>query len=239
MAGGVTYLRPSADVSIQHTLYPTDSAAAYILINEAEPDEASTLLEHIFVAGDTSTYAKSSSFKFSCTDALHPNSKIISAKLYIRHGNDSVSSTDATLTNYRVGATVNIDSDVSKTYALEDSLMFDSLNYTTNYTDITDIAKNKPVSANFTITLTQLCDNCEVYTTTGANYSEKEYTEAGRAITTAWVEVEYTTDIGVHRKINGEWKAATAAYRKVNGAWSEISEEECKTVLSSNLIKKA
>lgn len=43
IAGSLT-LRPSADISVEHTLYPSDSTAAYLLINEEVADDSSTYI---------------------------------------------------------------------------------------------------------------------------------------------------------------------------------------------------
>lgn len=184
----ILYLRPSADISINHSLYPADSTAAYLLIGEEEPDGASTYISHTFVADDTSTYSKSSSFRFSCAN-LPQTYRIKSAKIiYINY---SVLGYAATLTNYRVTATISVDGSETKIYVTS-TYNPDGDYYADGcYADITDIIKNKSLSSNITVTLTQECDDCETYTYTGDNKGNIDYTTAEKRITTAWIEVEY------------------------------------------------
>lgn len=239
MADGVTSLRPSADVSVGFVLEPAESTAGYLLINEESPDGSTTCLQHTFNSEDTSSFSESSTFKFACVDAQLLSCRIKSAKLYVAYGMAQLGSQVATLTNFRVDAMIAVDGVVSKTYSVTgtDGNGFIDLQYASYFADITDVLVNKSLSSDYTVTLTLICDNCETYRTEDTQV--KTYTTNTKSITTAWIEVEYTTDIGVHHKANGAWVAATAAYRKVNGAWSEITEDECKAILSSNLIKKS
>ena len=58
-------------------------------------------------------------------------------------------------------------------------------------------------------------------------------------VTQIYLELDYEGgDIGIHKKVNGTWKAATAAYKKVSGAWTEISADECKAYLASSFVTK-
>lgn len=52
------------------------------------------------------------------------------------------------------------------------------------------------------------------------------------------VVYEDITNIGIFDKVGGAYKAATAAYRKTGGAWSEITEDEAKTILKNNTIRR-
>jgi hypothetical protein len=59
-------------------------------------------------------------------------------------------------------------------------------------------------------------------------------------ITQAYIEVLYddVENVGIYDKINGKQKAATATYQKFNGTWSEIPEDEAKTIIKNNTIKR-
>ena len=63
---------------------------------------------------------------------------------------------------------------------------------------------------------------------------------SGLGVTQIYLEldVETVTDIGIHHKVNGTWKAATAAYKKTNGVWAEITADECKAYLASSFVTK-
>lgn len=63
---GTFVLRPSADISVGHNLYPTDSSAAYLLINEEESDGNAT-----YIASDIGEGAIATS-KFALSTADLP-----------------------------------------------------------------------------------------------------------------------------------------------------------------------
>lgn len=67
-----------------------------------------------------------------------------------------------------------------------------------------------------------------------------QYTYTEVRLSQLYLEIDYNEilDIGVHKKVNGEYKAANAAYRKIGGSWVEITEDECKSILKSNTIIK-
>jgi hypothetical protein len=69
--------------------------------------------------------------------------------------------------------------------------------------------------------------------TQGANPKKRSV-----SVTQAYIELEYEyiLDIGIHRRVGGVVKAATAAYRKVGGTWQEIDEAEAKDILNNNII---
>ena len=63
---GTFVLRPSADISVGHNLYPTDISAAYLLINEEESDDDAT-----YIASDKGEGAIATS-KFALSTADLP-----------------------------------------------------------------------------------------------------------------------------------------------------------------------
>jgi hypothetical protein len=79
-----------------------------------------------------------------------------------------------------------------------------------------------------------ICDSVEVHSTNNG----KSYTSANRTISTAWIEIETYDSNGIYDKVNDNYKASTNAYKKVMGVWIEIPENEAKTILKSNNIRR-
>jgi hypothetical protein len=78
-------------------------------------------------------------------------------------------------------------------------------------------------------------------------YAEGYYSRNETKITTAtndakvsqvYLEVVYQDILGldVYRKEGDSWKQVQAAYQKQNGSWVEISENECKSILSNATV---
>lgn len=59
-------------------------------------------------------------------------------------------------------------------------------------------------------------------------------------LTQTFLEITYNdvVNIGIYEKAGGKQIPSTVAYQKVNSSWSEISEEEAKTILKNNTIRR-
>lgn len=224
-------LRPSKDIIVNHTKYPEDSPSAYGLINEEVPDDFATYIFLAMIADKEETWECLSSFVFSTV--LPPSKgRLKKAKIIIKEGLKTPSGT--TIENYRVIASIKIGSE-TKDFVINtrESDIGEEIQLFTQSADITEFIMKNPYLSSYEVTLTQMCDSVE--------YSEegyKTYDTVSRLITTAWIELDFEDSIGVCDKINGTYKAATAAYKKVGGAWSEITEDECKEVLKNNTIRR-
>ena len=75
---------------------------------------------------------------------------------------------------------------------------------------------------------------------TSLGSSQKSGSTASAYITQAYLEIIYedALSIGVSHKVDGEWKQAQSAYQKQNSVWVEITEDECKNLLSNSLCGK-
>ena len=226
MATGVIYLRPSADISVGHVKTPSDSASAYLLINEEVSDGATTHIDLNIKGDNGATGSATSQFSMSGNLPENPKYTITGAKCGISaalgdaqtSGNNSVT---ATFTINGTNYTAVQNSSMTKEYLLFELDMPDVVSAINEY--VTQQGTFPAV----TVSLTSAG-------TSGGSSSNKEYTVL--MVSQIYLELSYDaqTDIGVHMKINGEWKAATQAYRKVNGAWVEIIADECKTILQNS-----
>ena len=225
MASGVSYLRPSADISLGHDIYPTSgTSTGFDRINEEVNDGHSTHITSI-VKGESGTVGSATS-QFAMSGIIPDGSKCTGAKWHIvaRAGD-----TDE-VTNCTAVAGFTVDGAV---YTSTISIT-DMSTYTPYSADVSGLpgAINTYILQNGTfpaVTLTLTSNG--VSAGSGAN---KEYTVM--EITQVYLELSYEeqTDIGVHVKIGGTWTGATQAYKKVNGAWVEITTDECKTILQNS-----
>ena len=224
-------LRPSQDITVNHTKYPEDSSSAYVLINEEVPDDSATYIFLAMIADEEETWKCSSSFVFSTV--LPPSKgRLKKAKIIIKEGIRTL--TGANAENYRVIASIKIGSETKDFFInTRESEIGEEVGLFTQSADITDFVIKNPFLSSCEVTLTQRCDSVKE-----VESGYKTYDQVVRLITTAWIELEFQDSIGVHEKNNGTYKAATTAYKKIDGAWTEISEDECKEILKNNDIRR-
>lgn len=220
MASGTLTLRPSADISIGHILYPAGSTAAYLLINEETSDNSSTYIRSD--KGDSSV--ATSKFALSISGQL-PAKKFTVSNVVLHFDPYSSSSVECTAYN-------EFNLEINGISSGRQSSDERSKESTLTFTDVIPVI-NDFLAVNGTlppITLTVISHG-------GHQITETKVSDASMGITQAYLTVSYDeiTDIGIHHKVNGSWVAATAAYRKVNGAWVEISADECKAILRNSV----
>ena len=211
------YLRPSADISIEHGLYPAESTSAYSLINEEINDGSATYISHTFDANDATTWSKTSSFVFSASQNM-PSSdlyKIKQAFFYTDEGTN-VELTAATLENYCIEVTIRIDDN--------NVITIDNVNGGVYFTNLINIS-SFPQSVS--VTVTTKCDSC----TAGSKSSTTT-----RLLTQLYIEIVYETHI--RRKVNDVigWRVADIVYQKINNTWTQI--DNYYEPLQSKLIAK-
>ena len=249
MAAQKVILRPISDISAvkgtidagtnrSYSTFPEGTTNLYTLVGEAVADDDATYIEH----ASSEAIGCDWIYTFGLnTSGIPNNAKITSVTMYIRgkhsvYGNYAYARLAIVVNGvvyYHVGSKEDA-SDFGLTTTDPDSITTSI--YGTKSKTLTDdgiTAINNYIQSNKKLPTLQYA--VQVYEKKSGSQG-KDY---NYRFTQCHVEIEYTTDIGVHHKANGAWVAATAAYRKVNGAWSEISEDECKAILSSNLIKKA
>lgn len=75
--------------------------------------------------------------------------------------------------------------------------------------------------------------------TTGAYNSEKD-ASAEAKVSQVFLDLvlDKNLSLGIYDKVGGEQRPVTTAFKKVNGSWSEIAEDEAKTILKNNTIRR-
>ena len=228
MATGTVYLRPSADVSLEHTIYPTTLSAGYLAISEEICDNDSTYIEVSTSATSNSITASGTSrFRFSIKDTKKITSVTSASLVLYTHSNNANNNRDLTATVYINGEKCSeVESDV-----YEDGVYIEERFELANEAS----ALNKNLSAGELPPVEVEIYTKGVYKSDTSKASNKT---VSFNISQVFIELEceYEAGLNIYHKQNGVWKQAQAAYKKQNGAWVEITEDECKVILQSGLI---
>lgn len=230
MATGTVYLRPSADISLGHPVYPETLTAGYLAICEEVSDGKAT---YIGVSDATSDFSYTSNFKLSL-DGDYKIKNVLSATFkfsggvsgYYIEGNEAIAKCECTVLFN--GVEVFSDYDVSGDYSTHTGL---------TDADMSDLtaAFNSYIGQNGAETIPEI-------TVTILNSFQKGSSKGTLYSYTSQVaiklECEYEAGLNIHHKLNGTWLQAQAAYQKQNGAWVEITEDACKSLLSNSLCDK-
>lgn len=220
MATGTLILRPSADISVEHFLYPANSdVPAYQRINEEVSDGESLYIRTNSIGGIEIATSK---FKLSNTTQLNKSFIITSVSIM---GDPIGTGTEKTAKNeFRL----EINGVETESFLAE----------TGKDIDISVSVPGVIDSINEYVATHETLPNINIIITSYIVPSNKSSSDSGVSQIYVAMGYEEITDIGIHKKINGTWVAATAAYQKVNGAWVEITEDEAKSILQSSFCTK-
>lgn len=226
MATGKFYIRPSADISLEHPVYPDTLGAGYLAINEEVSDGTATYIG--LTSNPNSDLEWSSSFKMSLFGDKEIT-KVISATLRYDGEVDRGARLSANWIYFYI-------SDEEVWYSYHNNMTDGSKYDGVSDADMPDVvsALNSHIEANgsgipeITLVVSSNCSRND-----GTKYISKTYV----SYIAIELECEYTAGLNIHRKVNDNWVQAQAAYQKQNGSWVEITEDECKAILQSNGIK--
>ena len=251
MATGTFYLRPSADISLGHPVYPETLTAGYLAINETVSDATATYIG--FAAPPGAVVAYTSEFALSMTDSPRIT-RIISAKIggdgSVHDGSQNSGSAICTIKLYVSDSLITTITEESmcpsggstRNDLRQDGNYLKEIGTTEGWYDHADIydyrtflttINNALVSGSFPSVTVEITNSTDDGITTGTksggvvSYVSQFYIE---------LECEYEAGLNIHHKVNGSWLQAQAAYQKQNGAWVEITEDACKEVLQNNLL---
>lgn len=225
MALNTTRIKPCADISGKHTLFPEDSGAAYLLVSEAVADGDATYICH----GDgTSGEDVDSAFKLTLSDMpLVYNLVAASVSLNTRCDSVNGSGGDGVLvrcaikmngTEYILNTTEQMDHYIYKTNSIEVS----DTQFITDFNDYLDVNKTSP--------------EIELYITTSFIPHDSGKGLQYYAFHISQVYMTLTYDTGIQRKIGNSWVRIKEAYQKQSGKWVEIDKDVCKSIIQSNFL---
>ena len=238
MATGTFYLRPCADISLGHPVYPETLTAGYLAINEEVSDEASTYI------GVTTAPDGDLSYSSSFSMALAENAKItkILTATLVYHGvvesNRSSDSGDPSSCT----CTVNISgsSVFSGTYQHStNSQGSDNVSDTLTDADMPNVvtAINNYITVNGVGAMPEI--TIDITNFARQNNGTKNINQSYVTQVAIELECEYVAGLNIHTKSNDTWLQAQKAYQKQSGAWVEITEDECKAILQNNLLSSS
>lgn len=236
MATGTFYLRPSADISVEHTKVPKDSAA-YLLINEVTYDEFATYISTA-TGGTDSSITTSDVSKFSLSGNMPTDKfKITAVRIVMVHR----ASLDGSAYNTFGFALDDVEVYGNKITLPETTSTADDGSTVYVWKTNTETYDNNSEIVSYLnswITENKTFPNLIISTEAQASGTSKQSGSSTVSITQVYVEIDYTTDLGlnIHRKVGDAWVQTQSAYQKQNGVWIEITEDACKEILQNNLL---
>ena len=251
MATGTFYLRPSADISLGHPVYPETLAAGYLAINEKTSDGLSTYIGFSSPPGQAVSYTS----KFEMTanelkDITNITSVYLGGESRIEPGQAS-DHTGCNITIYvsnkiitTIESYVWYASDGGRGYVYQDGtlvvgdLLSGDLFYGStklDYTKLINTINDAIALGEFPSIAIEITNFTESTSTATKNGGVKSYVSQ----VYLQLECEYGSGLAIHTKQNDTWLQAQKAYQKQSGTWVEITEDDCKGILQSNLIVKS
>ena len=228
-------LRPSADVLLEHSVYPDASAPGYLQIRDEKCDEEST---YIFLSVEGGDYATAtSSFKMSASNIINKPSFVTNAIFVICPNYTDV-------LKGRNNVTVSVFINGAKIVAWDEALVWGTTNtdvkddfqpITKELTDVIFVI-NEYISSTGALPDVEISISSQVSGT--ANNEKSSDAPKTQKISQIYIELicEVEENIGIFDKINGTYKASSRVYKKTDNLWSEISDTEAKTILKNNDI---
>lgn len=229
--GGSLILRPSADISAEHTI-PSGFSGVYQLINEEVADDATTCIGTGTVKGEAEN---TDTVDLTSTVALiggaFSKKNAVSMRLVFRVNIENPTTYGEAQVKCAITAggavvaftTAADTADVYETYITEAIEP-----YSTIIQDINSYVKSNEVLPEIELSI-------NTYAESNGSGNGKTGNPSSAYITQAYLELYYEDDLGfnIHRKVNGTWLQVQAAYKKQSGVWVEITEDECKQELNN------
>lgn len=208
MAKAYFYIMPSADISVEHELFPADSPNAYSLINDRDFADT-TYIQTTGVAGETITHT--SSFRMSGIKPLDARC-ILNVEIYAGFLTNGTGSTSITAT---------VDGKIFEFEALPDKF-----SYYANQS-FTDTIKQYDILPEIIITLKSSA-------TTTADAKSSSY----QRLYAIYIEVTYSNGINrkvnnewkrsnaVYQKVNGVWEQIENGYEAVGSRLHKMGHHQ-------------
>lgn len=248
MATGTLYLRPCADISLGHPVYPETLGAGYLAINEEVSDGKTTYIGYLdYTTEETVSCTSKFKLSFSKPTKITNVSSVRTGGYGDCYKASTAGNESKTDINFYVAGTF-VASIYSWYYryigymASEESgtvcKSSDADDYLTGYWYSNHELPSLVSAINDYITSTGEFPDIIVEITNsvygGTGSSKASYLPCAY-VSQLYLEVDcdYQSDIGVHHKVNGSWKAVNKAYQKQNGSWVEITGDQCKSIIAS------
>lgn len=226
MALNKFYLRPVADISLQHALYPEDSTTGYNLINEEVYDEEATYIYHNVLAdAEEETLVSTFSLGGNIPSNYTPVASWLSAK-FIAPSYDSDYSVKVFFNNILQGELYCPHTSFNLTLSPENVSIF-RLNLEK---PLKEYIKQNGYTETLPVTI-------EITTHHAANTGNKT-SDYQMKIGQVYIEIEYTDYNQSYIKYGTEWAKPVTAYKKNNGQWEELIEDDFLDNIQNNTFLK-
>lgn len=231
-------LRPSEDVELTTIwLNPDDSTNAYSLINETVSDESAT---HIATYSSNTGIAGFKLFGELPNKTIRIASITLHASAYCHADNAGQVGT----TRAGLSAAIKLDNiETNKTQIKEhQNGSGTGYEFTTASLNSLDLKKeiNKKIlkeNSNQCILDTILYLYLSAYGVQEGNDMKGGGYHAAMEVSQAYIELLYEeAGLNIYTKSSNVWHQAHSAYQKRNGSWVEITEDECKSILSNATV---
>lgn len=232
-ATGTFYLRPSADISLTHPVVPDTLGAGYLAINEVVSDGAATYIG-VDEITDGTGFDYTSTFKMSL-DCEYKIKSILSAKFIFNgtvSGGSTVTQGASNIAHCECIVTLNGENvfsgeryeqggDGKASDTLSNADMPNFVSVLNNFFNTNNVGNMPDIVININNSLAVNGGKG------GTSYVSQVAIE---------IECEYISGLNIHHKIDCVWKQVQAAYQKQNGSWVEITEDECKSIMSNAVV---
>jgi hypothetical protein len=240
MATNTVYLKPSADILLEHNVYPETLSAGYLAISEEVNDEGSTYIEMRNADTENSLIVESS-FKLSM-DTTYRITNINSMMFKI--WSDGRGVTDTYTVKDKNGNILWYVEATRYTDMTNDELVDQNGNVIDTYdggkttgtydcSSLVSILNNLITQSDFKNDFPDLTLHITTNLQAGTSKSD-QFTRISQFV--FMLECECASNTDINYKANGTWMPVKTVYRKVDGAWTEMTVDECKNLLSTNLL---
>lgn len=241
--GGTSIYRPVADISAGHEI-PNGFSGVYQLLNEAVPDDDASYISSFDEARDTDE-PESPTEKTSKVDigfSLPRRTNLIQLRPVVRALLKGTKSAFVDVDSAQTIITVSVG-DASESFIAEffdhtnqsfiDNAVYNTFEGAFDYDSPVVEAINSYYSRYNEAPLVEV----SVYTRASGSEKSgyKEGYSADCRVTQVYLEAVYEEKQGMnmYRHNGSTWKQVQVTYQKQNGVWVEITEHECKSILSN------
>lgn len=219
MAENIIIFRPSADIQLQHTVFPSGLTAGYLAINDIESDGVST-----FISGGSDD---KSVFQFY---GEYP-SNIIN----VLNGLIFLDFTEADMLSDALRGEVYVE------LYVDGVVLSEYYSEVYSYPSVIEVSNGDIQKINEYILLNKKMPDIWLSVRFDVEVQSNESGKGGggeTGLTKMQVQLGYQQKFGIFQKMNNSYKHAIHSYKKIDGAWSEISSDETQTIIINNTIRR-
>ena len=249
MATNTFYLRPSADISLEHPVYPETLSAGYLAINDDVNDYYSaTYIGFNSPPGAAVEYTSKFEMGLSSNKQVKIN-RVVSAALSgygeCSCGNDTNGKTYTIITIYVADIPITTIKEIAEYmsdggyhYVYQDDQYVgggygsDSWHGNSNFdlTNVVTAINNSINSGALPSVVVEITNSTECTSTSTKNGGVRSY------VSMVYLSLECEYDHYISKKMNEKWIGAISAYKKENGIWEKVDVLDTKSTIQNNHV---